>query len=155
MSYLPINHCDRVAQKDLKYWKLQDMLPDERNPSPGSTFHIKHAFWGYVSGFVDLAHFRDFYVLRPSEWLEIELKYLSRGTDVLDLRVGIVRKSGKEVVASNAQITRPEQSAVIRVIRRSELHKIMHSYKDLGFFVAVDAKNKEERQKEDENKYCK
>lgn len=125
---------DSVTEK--KYWKLQNMIPKDKRSLPiRGNFQTKLLHpWLCYTGFIDMALLRKFDVLRPSEWFEIEVFDLQNlGKFDVWARAGIVRKSGKEIVVSNTQaiVSPKEFIAVIQLIRRSELEKIMHTYKDL------------------------
>lgn len=143
----------RVKQKKRKHWKLEEMLPKDELAPVQVTFDmpIFPCSWMHRSGFVDLAHYRNFGVLRSSEWFEVEVIDLGRQSNEFDVRVGIARKSGKEMVVSNAEVLSPKRyTPAIRLIRLSELRKMIQSYKELEFFVAIHEKV-EEREKNKKN----
>lgn len=152
---MPISPIDKVTQKNRKYWKLQEIVPENERLPVEVPFDMKEfSWWTFRSGFVDIAHYREFGELRSSKWFEIEVTD-DRGVGVteFDIRVGIVRKSGKEIVVSNVEVISPKRrSAIIQLIRHPELHKVMQSYKELEFFVVIDEKGEE---REDINKFCK
>lgn len=147
---IPISPIDRATPKNRTYFKLEEMLPKDNRSLVEAEFVIKRYPWMYRSGFVDIAHNRRYGGgLRPSEWFEIEVINIMRA-DEFEVRVGIVRKSGKEIVVSNAEVISLHKCAtIIRLIRGSELHKIMHTYKELEFFGVIDEKDDEKK------KFCK
>lgn len=147
-----IQPIDRLTPKNRKYWKLQDLLYEELPLPVELMFEINRCQLMYHIGFVKMAHCRNSEVPRPSKWLEIAVMKITPVAEI-EVRVGIVRKSGKEIVVSNAQVMPPgKQGAVIRLIRRSKLQKIMNSYKELELFWEMDEKDE---QREEKNKYCK
>lgn len=144
---LVISPIRRDAQKNRRYWKLEEMLPkDERFPVL-VCFDIKcYSLLMHRSGFVDIAHYREFNQLISSEWFEVEIM-CNMNQFEFDVRVGIARKSGKEMVVSKAEVITRRKDAVFRLIRRSELRKMMQTYKELEFFVAVHQKDEENEEK--------
>lgn len=126
------------------------MLPKDELAPVQVAFDMPRS-WMHRTGFVDLAHYREFDVLRSSEWFEVEVIYLVKQCDEFDVRVGICRKSGKEMVVSNAEVLSPKRyTPAIRLVRLSDLRKMIQSYKELEFFVAIDEKV-EEREKNKKN----
>lgn len=142
----------RAKQKIRKHWKLEEMLPKNEGEPVQVLFGMHTPYsWMYRSGFVDLAHYREFGVLRSSKWFEVEVIERSGLRNAFDVRVGIVRKSGKEMVVSNAELNSLTRcTPAIRLIRLSELREMIQSYKELEFFVAIDEKV-EEREKNKKN----
>lgn len=146
----PIN---RATQINRKYWKLQEVLPEDEQFPVEMMYDIQRYKLMYRIGFVDMSLYRRHRDLHLSEWFEIDVIDLTRVAE-FEVRVGIVRKSGKEIAVSNTEVISADKTstAVIRVIRRLELQKIMRSYKELELFVEIDEKDV---QREEKNKFRK
>lgn len=152
--YKNISPINRATQINRKYWKLQEVFPEDEQFPVEMMYDIQRYRLMYHIGFVDMSLYRRFHGLHPSEWFEIEVIDLTRVAE-FEVRVGIIRKSGKEIAVSNTEVISADKetsTAVIRVIRRLELQKIMRSYKELELFVEIDEKDV---QREEKNKFCK
>lgn len=146
-----VSAIDRITKRNRKYWKLQEVLPNYKFLIVPTDvfFYINDCAWTSYIGFVDMDAFRKFNDYHSSEWFEIAVKDVNSEGE-FDLRVGIVRRSGKEIIVSNAVVISPEKKyVVIRLIHRSEVRNVMRRYKELELFVEIEKKD------EDKNTFCK
>lgn len=79
-------------------------------------------------------------------------------TDILDqfnVRIGIFGESGENIVLSNVKAMSTRLFADINLLPSSQLHSIVKSNEFLIFFVEVEKKDEEAKQKRQKAKVCK